>query len=129
MEDFHLISKFFETQAGIVVAIMGLIILISAPIITNVQATANQSLAEITTMCHGCLLIYVPFSHQELSEDQCFYINSCLNTGSSIVECYNAARNINCDMYNDKRYYCPGVVLGSEYNHHWFELLGLPARP
>ena len=41
----------------VVVAIMGLIILMSVPIILNVQATANQSLAEITTMCHGRLLI------------------------------------------------------------------------
>ena len=91
LEDFHLISKFFEAQAGIVVAIMGLIILKSAPTISNVQATANQSLAEITTMCHGRLLIYVPFSHQEWSEDQCLYINSCLNAGGSIVECYNCS--------------------------------------
>jgi hypothetical protein len=81
LEDFYLISKFFEAQVGIVVAIVGFIILMSVPTISNVQATANQSLAEITMMCQGRLLIYVPFPHQELSEDQCFYINSCLNTG------------------------------------------------
>jgi hypothetical protein len=65
-------------------------------------------------MCHGRALIFVPSSLQQLSEDQCFFFNSCLNTGGSILECYNAAKEINCDMYSDKRYYCPPVLLSSE---------------
>ena len=98
----------------VMVAIMGLFILMSVSIITNVQATANQSLAEIKLICQGRSLIEIPSSLQRLSEHQCFYISSCLNAGGSATECNNAARNINCDTYNGKRYYCPGVGLGSE---------------
>jgi hypothetical protein len=96
---------------SVVVAIIGLIILMSIPTITNVQATTNQSLAEIETICQERLLIYIQSSHQELSEDQCFYFNSCLNTGGSVTGCYNAAREINCDMYNSTRYNCPAMVM------------------
>jgi hypothetical protein len=95
-----------------VVATMGLIILISLPTITNVQATTNQSLPEIETNCQMKALIYVQPSHQQLSEDQCFYFNSCLNSGGSVTHCYNAAREINCDMYNITGYNCPPVVMG-----------------
>ena len=95
---------------NVVVAIMGLTILVSVPTIPNVQTTTNQSLTEIKMMCQGRLLNEVPLSIQQLFEDQCHFINSCLNAGGLITECYNATRNINCDMYNSKRYYCPGVV-------------------
>ena len=87
-------------------------ILVSFPIITNIQATANQSLPETTMTCQGMrLLIYIP-ELQQLSDHQCFYINSCLNAGGSVTECYNAARNINCDIENGKTYHCPPVLLG-----------------
>jgi hypothetical protein len=94
---------------SVIIAIMGIIILMSVPTITNVQATANQSLAETMKTCQARLLNEV----QQLSEHQCLFFNSCLNSGGSIVECYNAARNINCDVESGKRNYCPGTVYGS----------------
>jgi len=51
---------------------------------------------------------------QGLSDHQCLYFNSCLNLGGSVLGCYDIARNTNCDIENGKRYYCPGVVMGSE---------------
>lgn len=51
---------------------------------------------------------------QQLSEHQCLYFNSCMNLGGSIPVCYNSARNINCDIENGERHYCPGVVMDSE---------------
>jgi hypothetical protein len=51
---------------------------------------------------------------QQLSEYQCLYFNSCMNLGGSIINCYDGARSINCDIENGIRYYCPGVVMGSE---------------
>jgi hypothetical protein len=95
---------------SVVVVIMGLIMLMSVPTIINMQATTNQSLAEIKMMCQWRVLNEVPFSLEQLSEHQCFFFNSCLNTGGSITACYNAAREINCDI-NDKRYYCPPVAM------------------
>ena len=91
---------------------MGLMILVSFPIITSVQAIANQSLAETKTACQDArLLIYIP-ELQQLSDNQCFYINGCLNAGGSVTDCYNAGRNINCNIENGKRYHCPPVLLG-----------------
>lgn len=37
-----------------------------------------------------------------------------LNTEGSITVCYDAAREINCDMYSGKRYYCPGMIYDFE---------------
>ncbi len=91
--------------------IMGLIILMSVPNVIYVQATANQSLAETKMTCQGRLLIYIP-GLQQLSDHQCFYINSCLNAGGSVTECHNAARDINCDI--EKGNHCPPVLLGPE---------------
>ena len=75
------------------------------------QATTNQSLAEIKMMCQWRVLNEVPFSLEQLSEHQCFFFNSCLNlSGGSITACYNAARIINCDIENGG-YHCPPVAM------------------
>lgn len=99
---------------NVVVTIMGFIILMSAISITNVdvQANSNQSFADGGTNCQDRLLIYIPSAHQDLSEEQCFYFNSCMNTGGSVTQCYEAAREINCDMYNSTRYNCSAMVMG-----------------
>jgi hypothetical protein len=73
-----------------------------------------EDLKKNPNMCQGRVLIYDPSSLQQLSEDQCFFFNSCLNTGGSLWECSNAAKEVNCDMYSDKSYYCPAVPLDSE---------------
>jgi hypothetical protein len=51
---------------------------------------------------------------QQLSEHQCLFFNSCMNMGGSIQGCYDSARNINCDIENGKRYYCPAALMDSE---------------
>lgn len=97
---------------SVVIMVMGLIILMSGPTIINVQANSNQSLAETTTTCGMRLLNEKPF-HQQFTEHQCFYFNSCLNSGNSVMKCYDAARNINCDINND-RYDCPPVLMDEQ---------------
>jgi hypothetical protein len=109
-----MLSRLSIIIQSVVIIIMGFIILMSAPTITNAQATANESLAGIETICQGRLLIYIPSSQQELSEHQCLYFNSYMNLGGSVTGCYNAAREINCDTYNSTRYNCPPVLLDSE---------------
>lgn len=94
---------------SVVVMVMGLIILMSSPTIINVQAISIQSLAKTTTTCGMRLLNEKP-SHQQFTEHQCFYFNSCLNSGNSVMECYDAARSINCDIYSE-RYNCPPVLM------------------
>jgi hypothetical protein len=105
--------KLSMTSQSIVTTLMGFIILMSALGITNVdvQANSNKSFAESGTNCQDRLLIYIPSAHQDLSEEQCFYFNSCMNLGGTILGCYESARNINCDIENGKRYHCPGVVM------------------
>jgi hypothetical protein len=93
---------------SLVAMVMGLIILMSVPTIINVQANSNQSMATTTTTCGMRLLNEKP-SHQQFTKHQCFYFNSCLNSGNSVMECYDAARRINCDIHSD-RYDCPSVL-------------------
>ncbi|MGB7635562.1 MAG: hypothetical protein WBL68_17725, partial [Nitrososphaeraceae archaeon] len=59
--------------------------------------------------CQMCLLNDDQL-FQQLSEHQCFTSIAVLNLGGSILGCYESARNINCDIENGKRYYCPGVA-------------------
>jgi hypothetical protein len=94
--------------------VLRVIILMLGTAITNVQATGNQSLAVNEMMCKWRVLNEVSSSFQQLSEQQCFYFNSCRNSGGSTIACYNSAREINCDMTSGIRYYCPPVLLGSE---------------
>jgi hypothetical protein len=82
---------------SVVITVMGLIILMSVPTIIDAHAISNQSLVEITTIC-GIRLLNEEPSHQQFTEHQCFYFNSCLNSGGSIADCYNSAREINCDI-------------------------------
>jgi hypothetical protein len=99
---------------SVVVAILGLMILVSFPIIITVQATTNQSLAEIKMKCQWRALNETPLTPQPLSERQCFFFNSCLNlTGGSITACCNAARNISCDIENGP-WHCPPVAMNQK---------------
>jgi hypothetical protein len=49
-------------RQSVIIAIMGIIILMSVPTITNVQATANQSFAANEMMCQWRVLDEGPLS-------------------------------------------------------------------